>query len=89
MPTPPAGPTDTARVTSQEIRTVVGEVEDATVAALLALGLTYAELELAAKHATGNSEELGKPPRPLQGRAAEACDILLGDPAFEPVERDR
>lgn len=78
-----------AHLTSDDIRQIVGDVEDATVAALLNLDLTHGELEAAAKHCTGNSDELGIPPPPLSPRAAQAFDILLQDPAFLPLEPDR
>ena len=89
MPARPSSPDPATRLTSADIRHVAGDVEDTSVAALLDLELSYAELELAAKFATGNSEDIGWPVRPLTSRAAQASDILLSDPAFAPLERDR
>lgn len=83
MATPSAG-SSIARLRRDEVLRIAGEVEDATIAALLATGVDYLELEQALMWINGDGDYLGKLGRPLSGRIAKAYDILLSDPAFEP-----
>jgi len=63
--------------TSREIRQIVGELDDAKLEAILATGVTPAELEEALAWAEGESDVMGKMARPLEGRVAAAYEILM------------
>jgi hypothetical protein len=86
MATSPSEFARTNRLTRDDILGVVGDVEDATITALLAIGASHLELEQAVMWANGDGDRLG---RPLTGRTAQAYDILLSDPAFAPADEDR
>lgn len=88
MPTHFAGPSQANHLTRDDVVRVVGDVEDATIAALLATGASYLELEQAVMWANGDGDHLGKAGHPLTGKAAQAYDILLSDPAFQPLDPD-
>ncbi len=63
--------------TLREIRETVGELDDAKLEAILATGVTQAELEQALAWAEGESDVMGKEARPLEGRVAAAYEILM------------
>lgn len=88
MPTPSTG-SFANRLTRDDVLRIVGDVEDTTVAALLETGADHLELEQALMWVNGDGDYLGKLGRPLAGRIARAYDILLTDPAFEPLDLDR
>jgi hypothetical protein len=75
-------PTRGDRLTRADIDHIVGEITDTQATALLALGLTQAELEQAAMWASGQSDVMARERRPPVGRVAAACEILA--PEFEP-----
>lgn len=72
-----------------EVKHLVGDLDDAVITAIIATGASYAEIELAAAQA---GSELDLPARG-EGRLdpiAEAVyDILVKDPGFSAIERDR
>jgi hypothetical protein len=86
---------DAARTTKRpalshaDVIHVLGDVDDAIVAAILETGATYGELEEAQIWALGDIAELGKEGHELSPAAAAVYDILLNDPAFLDMERER
>lgn len=76
-------------LTRAEVIHVLGDVDDAIVAAILETGATYGELEEAQLWALGDIAELGKEGHELSSAAAAVYDILMNDPAFLEMERER
>lgn len=68
---------------------LVGDIDDAVVATILGTGATYLEIEEAVKWATGAAEDLAKQRRELGPRAEAVYDILISDPSFPGIERER
>ena len=72
----------------EDVVYLVGDLEDATIAAILTTGATYQEIERALQWAGAGVDE----PRPdahgLTPRAEEVFDILLSDPAYADEERE-
>lgn len=75
----PASSMEAVAATRDELKHVLGEVEDAKTLEILALKPTVAELEEAMLWAEGEGDTLGKAGHPLTGRAAEVYDILIRD----------
>lgn len=63
--------------TLSEIREIVGDLDAAKLEAILATGASPAELEEAVAWAAGETDVMGEMERPLQGRVAAVCDILM------------
>lgn len=61
------------------VRRIVGDVDDATAIAILALHPTTADLEQAVLWAAGNGDVLGKQGHALTGVAAAIFDLLTAD----------
>ena len=76
-------------LTRAEVIHVLGDVDDAIVAAILETGATYGELEEAQIRALGDIAELGKEGHELSSAAAAVYDILMNDPTFLEMERER
>lgn len=74
------------QLTPQDVRDVVGELDDVKVAEILASGATPEELEEASAWAAGESDVMGDLERPLSGRVARVYEILVADDEF-PEER--
>lgn len=74
------------QLTPQDVRDVVGELDDVKVAEILASGATPEELEEAAAWAAGESDVMGDLERPLSGSVARVYEILVADDEF-PEER--
>ena len=83
-----ASPSPTA-VTHADVTRLAGDLDDATVAAVLATKATYVEIEEAVRWAAGDAEQLGKSGRQLSPAAEAVYDILTADLTFEPPEADR
>lgn len=62
--------------THDDVRSILGDVDDATTLEILALSPTVADLEEAVTWASGSGDVLGKQGRPLAGIAAQVFDIL-------------
>jgi hypothetical protein len=69
---------------AEELRSVLGEVDDAKLIEVLKLQPTLAELEEAAIWATGNGDILAKGGRPMTGTVAAIIEILTADEEEEP-----
>ncbi len=65
--------------TVDDVRRIVGEIEDAKTVAILALRPTMADLEQAALWAVGNGDFLARQGHPLTGVAAAIFDLLTAD----------
>ena len=69
-------------LTPQDVRHIVGDLDDAKIAAILATDATVEELEEAAAWASGESDVMGDLERPLEGVVATVYDILMTDEEF-------
>jgi hypothetical protein len=78
---------DTPLVAPDEVRRLVGDVDDATVSEILRLGPTFAELEQALTYAEGEGSLADRAGHPLSGRVAELYDILTADEQSAEPER--
>ena len=75
------------RLTHDQILRIAGEISDAKVAAIEAMGATLEELEEAVAWAVGESDVMGDQRRPLAGRISDLYDILTADEDYGD-ERD-
>jgi len=64
-------------LTPQDVRHILGDLDDAKIAAILATDATSEELEEAAAWASGESDVMGELERPLEGVVATVYDILM------------
>jgi phosphoglycolate phosphatase-like HAD superfamily hydrolase len=71
------------RLTPQDVKQIVGDLDDAKIAAILATDATVEELEEAAAWASGESDVMGELERPLEGVVATVYDILLAGEELE------
>jgi hypothetical protein len=69
-----------------EVVRLVGDVDDAVVAAIVATGATYIEIEEAVNWLSGDPEGLARLGRSLSPAAQAVCDILAADPMFAADE---
>ena len=65
------------RLTPQDVRHIVGDLDDVRIAAILATDATVEEVEEAAAWASGESDTMGELERPLEGVVATVYDILM------------
>ncbi len=65
--------------TWDELRKILGDVDDAKTLEILKLQPTTAELEQAAYWADGEGDQLAREGAPLNGRAAKIFEILVRD----------
>jgi hypothetical protein len=72
---------------SEELKSILGEVDDAKLIEILKLQPTLAELEEAAIWATGNGDILAKGGRPMTGTVAAIVEILTADEEEPPPVR--
>jgi hypothetical protein len=75
-----------APVTPEDVRQLVGDVDDADIAAIIATGATPAELEQAWMRAQGYGDAEDRNGGPLTGAAAEVFELLS---AYRQQDRDR
>lgn len=68
---------------AKDVAHLVGDLEDATIAAVLTTGATYAEIEQALKWIGGGREEPRLNSEGLSPTAEKVYDILLSDPAYD------
>jgi hypothetical protein len=74
-------------VRAEELKAIVGDIDDARVMEILALHPTVAELEQAAMWVAGSGDNLAEAGRPLSGIVADIVDILLPAEDEEPPVR--
>lgn len=75
------------QITHDEIGQMVGDLEDAKVAAILTIGPTAEELEEAIAWAEAESDVMGKLEKPLSAVAAQVYEILMTRKEFGEGER--
>lgn len=78
----------TQHLTHEDVAHLVGDLEDATVAAILATGATHEEIEQALKWAGAGSDEPRLNAHGMTPTAEQVFDILLNDPAYAEEERE-
>lgn len=71
----------------QDVRDIVGDLDDAKIAAIMATGANAEQLEEAMAWASGESDVMGDLERPLTGVVAQLYDILMTGEEF-PEDRD-
>lgn len=69
-------------VTQQDIKSILGNLDDASTAAILEIGPSVKEHEEAMAWASGESDVMGELERPLEGAVARVYDILTQDEAW-------
>lgn len=74
-----AGGTDPKLATHEDVRSIVGDVDDATTLEILGLNPTVADLEEAVMWASGRGDVPGRQGHPLAGIPAQLFDILARD----------
>jgi hypothetical protein len=79
----------TPALTHDDVVHLSGDLEDAVISAILHAGATYREVEEAVKWAIGDAEALGKEGRQLSAAAQVVYDILVSDPVFLGIRRER
>lgn len=67
---------------AKDVSHLVGDLDDAAIAAILATGATYAEIEQALKWIGGGREEPHLNSEGLSPTAERVFEILLSDPAY-------
>ena len=63
-------------VTSEEVRRLLGEIDDHLVVEIIASGATAAELTEVAAHLAQETDVMGELERPLTGRALQVFTLL-------------
>ncbi len=76
-----------ARVTREQIARVLGRIDDAKAAAIIASGATLRELEQAAAWAVGESDVMAKVRSRASPAVAKVYDILTTEDTF-PEDRE-
>ena len=89
MPEARKPPRRTPSPTRDEIVGLLGDVEDALVAAVQARGASLEDIAEAVRWATGDAEQLGKDKRQMSPAAEAIYDLLMSDPSFASAERER
>ena len=77
----------TARLTAEEIKGVVGRLDEVTIAEIAATGASLSELEEAAALAAGESDVMGDLRRRASPRVAAVYEILRAE-AVAPEDRE-
>jgi hypothetical protein len=72
----------------EDVVHLVGDLEDATIAAILATGASYQEIEQALKWAGAGLDEPRVNAEGMTPKAEQVFDILLSDPAYADEEQE-
>jgi hypothetical protein len=75
-------------LTHEDVAHLVGDLDDATIAAVLATGATYEEIEQALRWAGAGPDEPRLNAHGMTPTAELVFDILLRDPAYAEEERE-
>jgi hypothetical protein len=78
----------TQHLSHEDVAHLVGDLEDATVAAILATGATYQDIEQALKWAGAAPDEPRLNAHGMTPTAELVFDILVSDPAYAEEERE-
>ena len=85
MPTPNSGPTpQDETATGNDLHQILGDMDDSTTVAILALHPSVAQLEEARVWLDGAGDVLGKEHRPLDGVVAQIFDMLTLEEEVQP-----
>jgi hypothetical protein len=76
-----------ALATRDELRRILGELDDETITEIMMLGASVGEVEEAAVWASGQGDVLGKSGHPLTGVAAEVFDLIPSDDPEQDTPR--
>jgi hypothetical protein len=68
----------------EDIKELVGEIDEVGAAAIIATGATRAELERAVYYARGYGDIVDRSGHPLVGAAAQIYEILVADEEEDP-----
>jgi hypothetical protein len=68
-----------AELSHDDVAAMVGTADDATIAAILAIGPTAEDLTEALAWVEGKDDVMGEMERPLTGKVAQIYDILTAD----------
>ncbi len=82
-PEPPLGSRDSA-ATHDDVRRILGDIDERKVLEILSLRPSIAALEEAAIWASGDGDVLAKAGRPIAGVAAEILEIVTADEEEPP-----
>ncbi len=74
---------DLATLDAEAVRRLCGDITDATISAILAVGASIADLEAAIAWAAGESDVMGEARRPLAGASAAIYELLAADDEFD------
>jgi len=67
------------KATSSDIEHMLGDIETDKIAEILVLQPTLAELQQAVMRTAGTDDIVGRPLRPLRGKAGRICEIIAPD----------
>jgi len=81
---PPVTGAHAVQASSEDVRRILGDLDEAKVVEILALRPSVVELEEASIWASGDGDVLGKSGRPLSAVEAAIVDILAADEEEEP-----
>jgi hypothetical protein len=85
MSKPTSGqPTHSQTATGEDLHQILGDMDDSTAVAILALHPTVAQLEEARVWLSGAGDVLGKEHRPLDGVVAQIFDMLTVEEEEQP-----
>jgi hypothetical protein len=85
MSTPNSGPaTHDETATGNDLHEILGDMDDSTAVAILALHPSVAQLEEARVWLNGAGDVLGKEHRPLDGVVAQIFDMLTAEEEEPP-----
>jgi hypothetical protein len=85
MPTPNSGASTQAETaTGDDLHQILGDMDDSTVVAILALHPSVPQLEEARVWLNGAGDVLGKEHRPLDGVVAQIFDMLTVEEEEQP-----
>ncbi|MBX6427127.1 MAG: hypothetical protein IRZ09_14525 [Variibacter sp.] len=74
-----------AEVGRDDVRRILGDIDEDKILEILALKPTFAELEEAAIWVSGDGDVLARSGRPLTGLVADIVDILTADEDEPPL----
>jgi len=83
---PPSSDQHSATASRDDVRHILGDIDDAKIIDILKLRPTLVDLEEAAIWATGDGDVLAKDGHPLTGVAADIVDILAVEEEEEPPQ---
>jgi hypothetical protein len=88
MPKPKSGqPMRGQDATESDLHQILGDMDDSTAIAILALHPSVAQLEEARVWLNGGGDVLGKEHRPLDGVVAQIFDMLRAEEEEPPLTR--